>query len=231
MRVLFLGNSHTYFNDMAASFTEFYEILTGENAEVTALMHPCKNFEWHMKEYYEVRFNLMYGNYDYCIMQQAAHPFQGEGTTIEDGKKLVALCEKTNTIPVFTVTWSEEFHPESQEPMIEVFEKLSIETGAKLAKVGQVWKIIRDNYPEIPLYWHDGEHASSYGSYLNACLLASLISGKSPIGLPSIGKDFLKEMNVAADAGIAIDNKLDVIEELNHAYCEKIQKVIHDVIF
>ena len=53
-RVLFIGNSHTYFNDMPALFADFCEAGTGERPFVTMLSHPGKTWEWHLQEYKEI---------------------------------------------------------------------------------------------------------------------------------------------------------------------------------
>ena len=58
MKVLFIGNSHTYFNDMPELFARFVECTTGEHPDVTMLAYSCRDLEWHRKEYFTLRFNL-----------------------------------------------------------------------------------------------------------------------------------------------------------------------------
>ena len=43
MKVLFVGNSHTYFNDMPRLFAEMCGRLTGTEAEVTMLAYPGRS--------------------------------------------------------------------------------------------------------------------------------------------------------------------------------------------
>ncbi len=50
MRVLFVGNSHTFFNDMPALFASMCAELTGERPEVTMLAYPGRSLEWHCQE-------------------------------------------------------------------------------------------------------------------------------------------------------------------------------------
>ena len=69
MNVLFLGNSHTYFHDMPALFARFGEKTCGEKPHVTMLAYSYRDLDWHQKEYFALRFNLMYGGYDYCVIQ------------------------------------------------------------------------------------------------------------------------------------------------------------------
>ena len=190
MKVLFIGNSHTFFNDMPLTFARLWEAGTGEHISPVLLCHPGMGFDYHVKEYFESRFNLLYGGFDYCILQQKAHPFAGTREDLAAGKRLAELAKAGNVKPVFALTWAEKAHPEHQEQMNAFHEELCRETGALLSPVGRVWQALLRQDPDFPLYWQDGEHASVYGDYLIACTHYRLLSGKSAEGLPSMGCDF-----------------------------------------
>ena len=51
MRVLFIGNSHTFFNDMPELFARFCE-TDGAKPDVTMLAYPGRYLDWHMDEYF-----------------------------------------------------------------------------------------------------------------------------------------------------------------------------------
>ena len=104
MKVLFIGNSHTFFNDMPELFARFVEKTTGEKPEVVMLAYGGRDYQWHRKEYFAVRFNLMYGGYDYCVLQQAAHPYPEKESTMEYGGMLIELCKKYGVKPVVYMT-------------------------------------------------------------------------------------------------------------------------------
>ena len=180
IRVLFVGNSHTYMNDMPALFSHIYEKTTGHKADSVMLAFSGKELEWHLKEYLSLRYNLLYGKYDYCVIQQAAHPFPPEKNTFRDCKKIIELCKKANTIPVLYMTWAEKSHPENQQKMIDTYIKIAKETGELLAPIGIVWKNVQNKYPEIELYYKDGSHASPYGDLLISCVMVKTISRRNP---------------------------------------------------
>ena len=62
MKVLFIGNSHTYYNDMPHLFAEI-AAYNGVELEVTMLTKGGMGFDYHVKEQ-QVRFNILYGKYD-----------------------------------------------------------------------------------------------------------------------------------------------------------------------
>ncbi|MBQ2690247.1 MAG: hypothetical protein IJG05_09250 [Solobacterium sp.] len=195
MKVLFIGNSHIFFNDMPELFARFCE-LDGEKPEVTMLAYPGKYLDWHMQEYFPTRFNILYGNYDYCIIQQGAHPFPEVESTFTNGKRIIEMCRTAGTKPVIVMTWAEKRFPENQQKMIDCYTKLAAETDTLLSPVGLIWQKLQKTNPEIELYWKDGEHASIYGDYLIAACNYAIVTGKKDLDLPPIGLDFMKDLEI-----------------------------------
>lgn len=189
-KILFVGNSHTYMNDMPFLFKEVFERSCREVCDVTMLAYSGRDLEWHRKEYFSLRFALLYGNYDYCVIQQAAHPFPEKSTTMENGREIIDLCRKTGTIPVLYMTWAEKAYPENQKKMIDVYTELAEESGALLAKAGIVWQSVRQEAPEIDLFFKDGEHASPYGDLLIAAVLCRTLRRNAQLKAPARLIDF-----------------------------------------
>ena len=93
LRVLFVGNSHTYFNDSPVVFKTLVEAGQDAEVEVSMQAHPGVTYGWHLSQGAELRFALMHGNYDYVLLQQAAHsPCPSPEETIADGKKTHSAC-------------------------------------------------------------------------------------------------------------------------------------------
>lgn len=222
IKVLFIGNSHTYMNDMPALFSHIYEKTTGYKVEPVMLAFSGRKLEWHLKEYLPLRYNLLYGKYDYCVIQQAAHPFPPEENTLNDGKKIINLCRKANTIPVLFMTWAEKAHPENQQKMIDTYTKLSKEEGTLLAPVGTIWRNVQSKYPEIELYYKDGEHASPYGDLLISSVLVKSISGNNP-SFP----DYILDNQIVFNEEIKAEED---IEKVKIIYDKKIAEQIYSCI-
>ncbi len=190
MNVLFVGNSHSFFNDMPHTFARLWEAGCGERIRPILICHPGMGFSWHVKEYFELRYDLLYGGFDYAVFQQRAHPFGGSAEEYAAGLRLAELCRKGGATPVFSLTWAERRAPEHQAEMNEFHRRLCAETGALLSPVGLVWQEALARDGDLPLYFEDGEHASPYGDYLIAVTHWRLLSGRSALGLPSLGCSF-----------------------------------------
>ncbi len=189
MRVLFVGNSHSYFNDMPALFARMCRELSGESPELTLLAYSGRSLAWHREEYFALRFALLRGGYDYCVLQQQAHPFPGEEATEQALDRILPLCEKTGTRPVLFMTWAEKARSENAALMSRCYRRLAGEKGALLAPIGELFELFRGT--DLELYWQDGEHASPYGSYLIAATLAALLCRTRDLSaLSDTGFDF-----------------------------------------
>ena len=94
MDILFVGNSHTFFNDMPRTFARLWEAQTGQPARSLMLCHGGQGFTYHVKEYFELRYALLYGGFDYAVFQQRAHPFGGSEEEYEAGVSLAALAKR-----------------------------------------------------------------------------------------------------------------------------------------
>ena len=191
MKVLFVGNSHTYFNDMPKLFADMCGKLNDEPTEVTMLAYSGRALHWHMKEYFSIRFALMYGGYDYCVIQQLGHPFPGLEKTEPDVQSLVSLCRSCGTKPVLYMTWAKKDEPEKIGEISSAYRLLTARCGTLLAPIGELYEKLRISHPEIDLYWRDGAHASVYGTYLIAATFAALLTQQNDLsGIADVTFDF-----------------------------------------
>ena len=193
MKILFIGNSHTYMNDMPELVREMVENATGKTCEVFMLAYSGRSLKWHMnEEYFSERFNILHGGYDFCVIQEQAHPMPDETDTIANASRIIELCKKSNTVPVIFETWAEKDKPENQEEMNRRYRNLAKNQGALLAPIGEIWSAAKADLQErfdADLYFSDGAHASPTGDYLIALTLTKVMTGKMP------SSDFLKSFD------------------------------------
>lgn len=221
MKVLFLGNSHTFFNDMPELFARFAERTTGAKPDVTMLAYSGRDLDWHRREYFSLRFNLMHGGYDYCVIQQAAHPYPPIEATLGTGADIIDLCHRCGVKPVVYMTWAEKHFPENQQKMIDTCERLAAENNALLAPIGRVWQSVQQARPDIELYHTDGEHAGPYGDFLIAAVLCRLLAGSVSGSVSGMGFSFL---------GGAVDMKKPTVQEDKERLCVELDREQTDFI-
>ncbi len=219
MKVLFIGNSHTYFNDMPQLFSRMCETLTGERTEVTMLAYSGRSLAWHAKEYFSIRFALLYGGFDFCVIQQMGHPFPGLEATEPEVAALVKLCGDVNTKPVLYMTWAKKDEPEKSGEICAAYLTLSERYHTLLAPIGELFELLRVQHPEIELYWSDGAHASKNATYLIAATFAALLCGKTDLSaLDDRTIDF--DVQFGADRPKACETVEQMQDTLDHRTAE-----------
>lgn len=162
IQILFIGNSHTYYNDMPTMVARRAED-DGYDCRIAMIAHGGWHLSQHIREP-EVRFNIRYGKYDYVVLQEYSHPFVPEEEYFESVRTLVPWIREAGSRPVLFLTWARKNEPEKQEEMTKAAEKMSEETGAILAPVGREWWRYRKSWPDLELYQSDGAHATRAGS-------------------------------------------------------------------
>lgn len=225
-RFLFVGNSHTYFNDMPALFQKMCVEGGYCSAEVSMIAFPYMTYADHLKLETGLRYAMLYGKYDYLIMQQAAHkPCPDKEETLKTGAEIIRLAREQKICPIQVVPWAEKAYPEHQDSINAIYRELHKQTGAELVPVGMVFENLQKK-EEIPeLYWKDGEHASPWGSYAIACTLYGILSGKSPEGLSEESFSFSKDSDNRGQK-----NWTSVIYPLEKTACRILQKTVWETI-
>ncbi len=178
MRVLFIGNSHTFFHDMPHTFAEICR-RNGVQTEVTMLAHGGMGWDYHVKQP-EVRFNIRFGQYDAVVLQHTAHPMGDLTVMAQAGKELIDWVWQAGARPVLYMTWTAKRDGAQAQPeMSAPYRALAQQTGSALAPVGEIWWRFAKLAPQEELYASDGEHASQLGSLLAAYVIAAAVLQKN----------------------------------------------------
>lgn len=175
MRVLFIGNSHTYFNDMPQIFKQICQENSIE-MEVTMLARGYKGLDYHVKEV-QTRFNILYGNYDFVVLQHLQSGFDKD-VLYNSTKKLKEWINIAGSTPILYMTWSLKEERDKQKELSEGYREVGEKLGIDVAPVGEIWWRFFDSYPNEILYFKDNKHASPLGSTLAAYTLFNSIFNK-----------------------------------------------------
>ena len=181
-KVLFIGNSHTYYENLPWLFSDICS-QAGIEVHTGMCTHGGVDWQWHLTSNCALP-NLRHGNYDFVVIQQKAHPFDGEETLFEQELPIITEIQAVGSIPVLFSTWSEKINPDGQQTIDAAHNNLcGMFDGCLLARCGTAWHLLRGI---IDLYDTDGQHMNSCGAYLNACVLAKTIFGVDIRALPDI---------------------------------------------
>ena len=202
MRILFIGNSYTYYNDMR-SMMEKLLLENGTEAVVDSVTGPGYQLHQYLDvndEYAKILNELIEVNhYDICILQEnRVIPFMRNNlfmSAVQDLK--TKLDEKVERFLLYETWGREDGHPfllennltheEMTTKLVEAYKKAGASIGADVSNVGQLFHKIYRNHPEIDLYNEDGTHPSYIGSCVGVLSHYKTIFGKLPERISSLG--------------------------------------------
>ena len=162
LSILFIGNSHTYYNDMPL-MVQRRAIDEGFDCRVTMIAHGGWFLEQHVKEP-DVRFNILFGRYDYVVLQDHTHPMAPPDEFQTAAETLNTWIREAGSTPVIYENWAKKDEPEVQAFMNVVHQKVAEVIGARLAPVGENWWDYKNSWPNLEMYAPDGMHASKASS-------------------------------------------------------------------
>jgi hypothetical protein len=198
VRVLFIGNSYIYYNDMpvmlskiTASYKEYIQ-SESETPGGYTLKHQVSDGNALKK--------IQRGYWNFVVLQEQS---EAPAAPIEDVKAntfpfaryldSVAHTYNKGCKSIFYMTWGRKngsslcnkwpgvcTYQGMDSLLAQRYTTMAKDNHAVLAPVGAVWKYLRKNHPKIELYDPDGSHPSEGGSYAAACTFATIIFKKDP---------------------------------------------------
>jgi PKD repeat protein len=202
-RVLFIGNSYTYVNNlpqMAADVTA----STGDNLIFDSNAIAGETFHGHFTSEPATISKISVGNWDYVVLQQQSEapslpPSEVDTGTFLYAHRLDSLINAKNPCAetVFYMTWGWKNgdnvncpnYPNWQyvctyqgmDSLINLrYRMLADSNSAIVSPCGAVWHSIRQLFPAINLYMSDNSHPSVAGTYANACCFYTTLFRKDP---------------------------------------------------
>lgn len=199
LKILWIGNSYTFYNDLPALVTK----LAAEQGMKLAPTRFLKGGA-HLAGHYqnsELIAALQKGGWDYIVMQEhSSAPAQSTRDVIAETYYYahlldsIAMKGSPKAHVIFYMTWGHkngnmqnQKHPDPAYPLDETYEdfqsrlqttylELTYENKAWCSPVGIAWRQVRQKHPEIELYKKDCSHPSFEGSYLAAhCFLSTIL--------------------------------------------------------
>jgi hypothetical protein len=209
LRVLFIGNSYTIYNDLPW-VTSQLSLSSGMDRPLevksVALMGAT------LKEHWDDGFALKEirdgGPWDYVVLQgQSLQPIIAPEVLSEYARRFDGEIKAAGAKTILFVTWARHAHPEQQPAINSVYEGVARETGAALAPVGPAWQDALEADPNLMLYRNDADdHPAAAGTYLAACVIYSTIYRRSPEGLTAEISDRGMSRHEFDPVGNALEN-------------------------
>ncbi len=194
LRVLFIGNSYTYVNDLPGTLANLAR-AGGHTIQTDSLVAGGATLADHLADPATTpKLDSLMWNF-VVLQEQSETPAVEswrESTMYPAVRTLVAMVRQRDETPILFMTWAHrDGLPDNGLPDYESMQQ-SIDRGyvsiaaellAPVAPVGVTWFVVRRQNPDIDLWQDDGSHPSTAGTYLAACVFYAALFRQSPEGL------------------------------------------------
>jgi hypothetical protein len=214
-RVLFIGNSLTYYNELPLMVQALADSAGGERLAVASVTYPDFALEDHWGQGDALKA-IRQGGWAYVVMQQGPSSLAESRTNLREwGGKFAAEIAKIGAKPVYYSVWPQGNRQQDFDRATESYALAAGDVDGLLVAAGEAWRATWRLDPTIELYAFDGLHPNVAGSYVAAAAIYGVLLGKSPVGLP-------RRIVLRSGAGIQVDAKN--LEHLQRGAAEAITK-------
>ena len=216
LRVLFIGNSLTYFNDLPAMLEALAKAGGQPVLSWKGVLIPGASLEdqWRGGE---ARRAIAREKWDFVVLQQgpSASP-EGRTMLLGYSDRFARAIRAAGGRPAIYMVWPSSSRTSDFDDVSQSYRLAARQVDGLLFPVGEAWRLAAKRHTKMDLY-SDDLHPTPAGSYLAALVMYQQLYGESPIGLPA--KLSLEKGAVAVDLSDAEAKLLqEAAAEANRKY-------------
>jgi hypothetical protein len=184
LRVLFIGNSLTYSNDLPAIVEALAEASKQKRFVYKSIAFPNFSLKDQWKRA-EAQRALVGGKWDVVVLQQGP-------SSLEESRKLLLeyarlfdqVIRAAGAKPALYMVWPSRARFSDFDRVVESYKLAADEVKGILFPVGAAWREAWKREADIALYSEDRFHPSVLGSYLAALVIYEKLYGAFPAAPP-----------------------------------------------
>lgn len=183
--ILFMGNSHTAFNDLTGMVADM--VRAGRpGSTVAAVVAP--GFQFLEERLHDpTSMSLLRGQkWSYVVLQAQKYSTSGQFEySTEEARELIRISREQGAVPILFPEWPRRGVDETRR-IYDLHSSIAQVEPACVAPIGQAWDLALSRDPSLALYAADGNHSGPAGAFLAALVLYATITGQSPLDLPAL---------------------------------------------
>ena len=185
-RVLFVGNSYTYFWTLpqqvaAMAASQDIGLFTRQSTSGGTNLGQ----HWRGEKGLRSLALIQSGDFDAVIIQDhSLRALDHPDSLLLYGERFGEAIRVAGARTYLYMTWARPWDPYMQADITARYTELAERIGATIVPVGPAWARARELRPDLELFHPDQHHPSPTGAYLSACVFYGVLTGHSPIGLP-----------------------------------------------
>lgn len=207
-RVLFIGNSLTYYNDLGGMLRAIARSIGDQDLQTATVAFPDYALEDHIPEGTALRA-LRDARWEYVVMQQGPSSLPANQVLLADGARaLLPSIRAAGATPVLFMVWPQSSRLQDFPAVRTSYRNAAAAVNGIFAPAGDAWTAAWELDPTLQLYV-DGLHPNPPGTYLSAIVILAQLRGTDPTTLPlsipgyPASEGFVSTLQLAAKIAIA----------------------------
>jgi hypothetical protein len=183
-RVLFLGSSLTYANDMPFIVQAFAR-ATGKSLDVAVVAQGGASFEdlWNRGEALR---RIKEGGWSFVVMQQGPSTLpESRANMREYNQRFAEPIRKSGARQALYMVWPSADRMAYFDDVRASYTLAAEDVGGMMIPAGEAWRAVWRQDPEAALLKRDGVHPTPAGSFAIALSIFGMLFSRSPVGLPA----------------------------------------------
>jgi hypothetical protein len=177
IKILFIGNSLTYTNDLPSMVCELASFDSSIIISKSITL-PNYSFEDHLIDGL-IQKEIASGYYQFVIGQQGPSALpESQNLLLRDASIIADQCKKVNSKLILYMVWPASSRSFDHDNVILSYTNAAIQTSSLLAPAGLAWKHAWAIDSNLELYSSDGFHPSVKGTLLSALTIYGAITTK-----------------------------------------------------
>jgi hypothetical protein len=185
LRVLFIGNSLTYVNDLPALVAAFAEAAGETPPEFRAVVAGGFSLEDHWRQG-KARRAIEREKWDVVVLQQGpSASAEGRALLLRYARRFAPGIRRAGARPALYMVWPSAGRRQDFGGVSDSYRLAAEDIRGMLLPAGEAWRRVEKRAARLELYSSDGLHPTVAGSYVAGAVIYAQLYRRFPIGLPA----------------------------------------------
>ena len=195
VRVLFVGNSYVYYNNLAQMIGLITDSMdTKIICKKSTIGAATLGQHWNGARGLQSKQIIASNKFDIVVIQDnSMWPLEHKDSLLINGGLFSKYIREHGAKPYLYNTWAREKTPETQSRINEAYNELANLENAINVPVGSSFDVARKTFPSMKLFSEDGSHPSELGTFLIALNFIKKITGTLPKNYATVYNYFDKD--------------------------------------
>lgn len=179
LRVLFVGDSFTYFNNLPGIVQRIADATPGRKVQAERVTSSSWILQRHWREGRALA-RIREGRWDVVVLQEmGAFPVTAFARFERVASLFAHVIRAAGARPMLFMTWAHRQKPWSQAPLTSAYRRAGADLRIPVVPVGEAWRRWLADPTAPRLYVQDDIHPDFRGSFLSALVIVGRLRGQS----------------------------------------------------